>query len=184
MCVNELKGRTRDVLKNALGGLVVIGALFLAFAPDSIWQGGAVLPVSERNAGASLALPDTTGNIWRLDAHRGEVVLVNYWATWCPPCRAETPGLVRLAEQYKQQGLVVVGVSLDEDTGVVRPFVEEYKVSYPILLPPDRAGLSEVVDSLPTSMLYDRQGRLAKRYEGAVSEATFRTDIEQLLAEQ
>jgi thiol-disulfide isomerase/thioredoxin len=172
-----------EVLKNAAGGLLVAGVLFLAFAPDSVWQGGGVTPEGERRAGDGLDLPDLGGAVWRLDERRGRVVLINYWATWCPPCRAETPGLVRLAEEYGPRGLEVVGVSLDEDRAAIRPFVEEYRVPYPILLPPDLGSLRPAVEALPTTVLYDRGGRVAKRYTGAVSESTFRADVESLLAE-
>ena len=182
--MNKPQGRKRVILENVLGGLVVIGLLFLGFAPDSVWQSGAVAPVSERKAGESFAFTDTSGNVWRLDEHQGRVVLVNYWATWCPPCRAETPGLVRLANEYKLSGLDVVGISLDDDTGAIRPFVEEYKIPYPILLPTDKATLPLTVEALPTTVLYDRKGRVAKQYTGAVSESTFRTDVESLLKEQ
>ncbi len=184
MGVNEPKGRKRDILKNVLGGLVVVGVLFLGFAPDSVWQGGGVAPASERKTGGSFALPDLDGNLWRLDDHRGKAVLVNYWATWCPPCRVETPGLVRLANEYKSKGLEVVGISLDEDIAAIRPFVDEYKILYLILLPTDRTNLSLMVEVLPTTVLYDRQGRVAKRYTGAVSESIFRADVESLLREQ
>lgn len=184
MGVDEPKGRKQDIMKNVLGGLVVAGVLFLAFAPESVWQGGGVAPGGERKTGGSFALPDLDGNLWRLDERRGKVVLVNYWATWCPPCRVETPGLVRLANEHKSRGLEVVGISLDEDLGAIRPFVVEYEVPYPILLPADRTNLSLTVEALPTTVLYDRQGRMAKRYTGAVSESIFRADVESLLREQ
>ena len=170
-------------LKNGFAGLVVVGALFLSFAPESIWHGASVVPVSERKESGGFTLSDLEGNAWSLEAQRGKVVLVNYWATWCPPCRAETPALVRLADEYKAKGFEVVGISLDEDTNLIRPFVDEYKISYPILLPTNATNLSLMIEALPTTMLYDRQGRRAKRYVGAASESTFRADIEALLKE-
>ncbi len=182
--VNESNGQKREILMNVLGGLVVLGVLFLGFAPDSVWQGGGVSPVAERKAGGDLAATDLDGKPWRLGEHRGKVVLVNYWATWCPPCRAETPGLVSLANEHKSNGLEVVGISLDEDIGAIRPFVDEYEVPYPILLPADRTTLSLVAEVLPTTVLYDRQGRMAKLYTGAVSESVFKADVEILLREQ
>lgn len=80
--------------------LVVIGVLFLGFAPDSIWHGGGVATASERKTTAVFTLPDIDAKRWSLAEQRGRVVLVNYWATWCPPCHVETPGLVRLAKRY------------------------------------------------------------------------------------
>jgi len=173
-----------DALTKPLGVLVVVGVLFLGFAPESIWQGGGVAPASERKTTTDFTLEDIDGKSWSLAEQRGRVVLMNYWATWCPPCRQETPGLVRLANEYRGKGVEVAGVSLDEDLTAVREFVAEYHISYPILLPSNTSDLPTMIESIPVSLLYDRKGRLAKRYVGAVSEATFKRDIEQLLAEQ
>ena len=181
MSINKSK---LDTLTTTLGVIVVIGVLFLGFAPDSIWHGGGVAPASEREATADFSLPDLDGHHWKLTEQRGRVVLVNYWATWCPPCRKETPGLVRLANEYRGKGVEVAGVSLDEDLTAVREFVAEYHISYPILLPSNTAYLPTTVESIPVSLLYDRHGRLAKRYNGAVSEATFKRDVAFLLAEK
>lgn len=181
MVVRALK---LDWLTKPLGVLVVIGVLFLGFAPESIWHGGGVAPPSERKATADFTLQDIDGKRWSLAEQRGRVVLVNYWGTWCPPCRQETPGLVRLANEYRGKGVEVAGISLDEDLTAVREFVAEYHISYPILLPSNAENLTTTIESIPVSLLYDRQGRVAKRYVGAVSEATFKRDVEQLLAEQ
>lgn len=178
------KQKVQDILKNVFGAMIVIGVLFFAFAPQSVWQSKNVAPESERKASESFALPALDGKVWKLDEHRGQVVLVNFWATWCPPCRAETPGLVRLANDYRSQGLEVVGISLDEDTGAIRPFIDEYQIPYPILLPSDQANLPLLVEALPTTLLYDRQGRIAKRYVGGVAESIFKADVERLLAER
>jgi len=177
------KTRKLDVLVKPLGVLVVVGVLFLAFAPESIWHGGGVSPASERKAGGDFRLQDIDGKRWTLAEQRGRVVLVNYWATWCPPCRTETPGLVRLANEYRGRGVEVVGITLDENFTAVREFVAEYHIPYPILLPSDASNLT-MIESIPVTLLYDRQGRLAKRYVGAVSETTLKRDVEQLLAEQ
>ena len=123
--------RKLDALTKPLGVIVVIGVLFLAFAPESIWHGGGVAPASERKATANFTLQDIDGKRWNLAEQRGRVVLVNYWATWCPPCRQETPGLVRLAIEYRGKGVEVAGISLDEDLTAVREFVAEYRISYP-----------------------------------------------------
>ena len=172
-----------DKLKTLAAALVLIGVLFLAFAPDSIWGGGGVLPEAKRKAAGDFTLRTLDGESWSLAERRGKVVLVNYWATWCPPCRTETPGLVRLANEYKSRGLEVAGISLDEDRSLVPQFVSEYKISYPILFPAN-SDLAQMIEAIPMTLLYDRQGRMAKRYVGAVSESTFKTDVERLLAEQ
>jgi len=176
--------RKLDALTKPLGVIVVIGVLFLAFAPESIWHGGGVAPASARKATVDFTLQDIDGKRWSLAEQRGRVMLVNYWATWCPPCRQETPGLVRLATEYRGKGVEVVGITLDEDLTAVREFVAEYHVSYPILLPSNASNLTTMIESIPVTLLHDRQGRVAKRYVGAVAEATLKRDVEQLLAEQ
>jgi len=176
--------RKLDALMKPLGVIVVIGVLFLGFAPESIWHSGGVAPASARKATADVTLQDIDGKRWSLAEQRGRVVLVNYRATWCPPCRQETAGLVRLANEYRGKGVEVVGISLDEDLTAVREFVAEYYISYSILCPSNASNLTTMIESIPVSLLYDRQGRMAKRYVGAVSEATFKRDVEQLLAEE
>jgi len=174
---------TLETFAKPLGALVVIGVLFLAFAPDSVWQGGGVTPASERKTTADFSLQDIDGKNWSFAEQRGRVLLVNYWATWCPPCREETPALVRIAGEYKTKGVEVTGITLDEDMEAVRRFVADYRMPYPVLVPTKGASLAMMSEAIPTTLLYDRQGRLAKRYVGAVSESIFRRDIESLLAE-
>ena len=125
------------------------------------------------------------GGTWKMDGHRGEVVLVNYWATWCGPCRDEMPGLIRLEEELGPKGLAVVGVSLDEgDRKKVKEFTEKYRVNYPIAFPVPLSQMEQAMEGVPTTILVDRQGRVAKTYVGAVRERDFRADAEELLAEK
>jgi peroxiredoxin len=106
------------------------------------------------------SLKDLTGKTWASGELRGKVVLVNFWATWCPPCRKEMPDLETLYERLGPKGLVVLGIS-DEEAAKVEPFIRERKVTFPVLLDPGRK-VSEMfmVDSLPKSFVYDRQGKL------------------------
>jgi peroxiredoxin len=109
---------------------------------------------------ADFTLTDLQGKNWTLKDLRGKVVLVNFWATWCPPCRKEMPDLDALYQKFQGQGLVVLAIS-DEDAGKVRPFVAERNISYPILLDPGRKvnGLFSV-EGMPKSFVYDRDGKL------------------------
>jgi cytochrome c biogenesis protein CcmG/thiol:disulfide interchange protein DsbE len=130
------------------------------------------------------ALPATNGGEWKLTDNRGKVMLVNFWATWCAPCRRETPELVRIHEKYAGRGFSVVGISLDENPASVVPgFIEKFKMTYPVLYPTPDFGMAAEVQSLPTTLLLDRQGRIARTYLGAVSEDMLTGDIEQLLQE-
>jgi peroxiredoxin len=110
---------------------------------------------------ANFTLTDLEGKSWTLKDLRGQTVLVNFWATWCPPCRKEMPDMEALYQEFKSQGLVILAIS-DEEAGKAKPFVMEHKFSYPILLDPGRK-VNELfqVEGIPKSFLYDRNGRLA-----------------------
>jgi thiol-disulfide isomerase/thioredoxin len=123
------------------------------------------------------------GKPWKLSELRGKVVIINFWATWCEPCRTEVPYLVKLGSEHRQKGLAVAGIALDEDPAIVKKFIAEYKVDYPILFP-DLASPWRKIDNTPTTLLIDRTGRLAKKYTGAVPEQALRRDTEALLAEK
>jgi peroxiredoxin len=111
-------------------------------------------------AKADFTLTDLQGKNWTLHDLRGKVVLVNFWATWCPPCRKEMPDLNALYQQFKDEGLVVLAIS-DEDANKVKPFLAERPVNYPILLDPGRK-VNEIfhIDGIPKSFVYDREGKL------------------------
>jgi peroxiredoxin len=109
---------------------------------------------------ADFTLTDLQGRAWHLGDLRGKVVLVNFWATWCPPCRKEMPDLQALYDKYKDQGLLVLAIS-DEDAAKVTPFISERKISYPVLLDPGRkVNDAFLVDGIPKSFVYDREGTM------------------------
>ena len=109
---------------------------------------------------ADFTLIDLQGKSWHLQDLRGKVVLVNFWATWCPPCRKEMPDLQALYDKFKDQGLVVLAIS-DEEAAKVAPFIAERKIGYPVLLDPGRkVNESFVVEGIPKSFVYDRNGKM------------------------
>jgi len=180
----EEKKPLRKQILEWLGILAVAAVMLFFFAPESWWQFG-VSPVEHRKAASgNFTLPKLEGGEWNFSEQRGKVVVVNYWATWCPPCRVEMPGLVNLANDYKSRGVEVVGVTMDENLNDVPPFVEKYQIKYPILTPGNDPNLSPDGMALPTTFLYDKNGRLAKKYTGIVLESTFKSDVEALLKEQ
>jgi peroxiredoxin len=113
-----------------------------------------------RHQQADFELADLHGKKWALKELRGKVVLVNFWATWCPPCRSEMPDLETLYKQFKNEGFVVLSIS-DEDAGKVNLFINEYRFSYPILLDPGRKVNEQFnIEGIPKSFVYDRGGKL------------------------
>ena len=109
---------------------------------------------------ADFTLTDLQGKSWSLKALRGKVVMVNFWATWCQPCRREMPDLDALYKRFKDQGLVILGIS-DEEAAKVKQLLAEQKVSYPILLDPGRK-VNEAfrIEGIPKNFVYDREGKL------------------------
>jgi peroxiredoxin len=109
---------------------------------------------------ADFTLTDLQGKGWHLRDLKGRVVLVNFWATWCPPCRKEMPDLQALYDKYKDQGLIVLSIS-DEDSSKVAPFIAGRNITYPVLLDPGRkVNDAFVVEGIPKSFVYDREGKL------------------------
>ncbi len=109
---------------------------------------------------ADFTLADLQGKAWHLQDLRGKVVLVNFWATWCPPCRKEMPDLDALYNKFKDRGFVVLAIS-DEEAAKVSPFIAQRKISYPVLLDPGRkVNDTFIVEGIPKSFVYDRGGKM------------------------
>ena len=148
-------------------------------------QSGGIAPASERRVMPELAMRQIDGGTWRMSEHRGQVVLVNYWATWCGPCWEETPGLIRLSQELGSKGLAVVGVAIDEGGDEkVRKFAGEFRVPYPVVRPEKMSQMEYGLVGVPTTVLVDKHGRVAKTYTGAVRQADFAEDVGVLLGEQ
>lgn len=137
------------------------------------------------------AAPDFTlraleGSNTRLQEQRGKVVLVNFWATWCTPCRQEMPHLSRLSDKYSASGLVLLGVNVDDDTRNAADVAKKLKVSFPVLLDTDKR-VSRLYDlnTMPSTLLIDRNGRVRYFHRGYQDgyEATYEKQIRELLKE-
>jgi cytochrome c biogenesis protein CcmG, thiol:disulfide interchange protein DsbE len=134
------------------------------------------------------ALPDVQGKLVRLSDFRGQPVLINFWATWCPPCRREMPSMQALYEDFHRQGLVILAVASDAaGAATVAPFMQAYHLRFPILLDPENTvGERLRLAGLPTTYLLDRRGRISGFEVGARNwnSPAVRRLITQLLAEE
>jgi peroxiredoxin len=160
--------------------LLVVGAALYRFVP-----GVGPKQVSEDGAAPDFTVHTLSGDKVTLSDLRGDVVLVNFWATWCPPCRLEIPGFQRVYDDYKDKGFTVVGLSTDEaGPGVVQRFVSEHTITYPIgMATNEMRRLYGGVDALPQSFLLDKTGHVRKMVAGMFSEGILRREVDALLTE-
>jgi thiol-disulfide isomerase/thioredoxin len=137
-------------------------------------------PVNQRRPAENFELKDANGALVRLSDLKGKVVVVNFWATWCGGCKTEIPWFVEFYNKYKDAGLEVVGVSLDEDGWKsVRPYLAQKPIPYHIALATD--AMRDKLTTLPVTILIDREGRTALTQLGVPAKTTYQADIESLL---
>ena len=145
----------------------------------------AIPPASAAGGLMTARLPDIDGRPQALEQWRGKVLVVNFWATWCAPCRQEIPAFVKVQDKWSARGLQIVGIAID-DTDKVRPYVAELKINYPILI----AGADGIelvrqagnrLGGLPFSVVFDRNGGLVHSQLGGVSQQKLEALLEPLL---
>ncbi len=170
----------------ALGGMV------LWTGCSSITEAGfgaqpakaAVKPENDRKTAPEFSLKDANGQTVHLSDYKGKVVLLDFWATWCGPCKVEIPWFIDFEQQFKDRGFAVLGVSMDEDGwDAVKPYIQDSKINYRVLLGNEQVSdIYGGLDSLPTTLLIDRQGKIASVHIGlSRGKEDFRNDIDQLL---
>jgi thiol-disulfide isomerase/thioredoxin len=156
-------------------GLVILGLLSFVYLDSSNSQAAAesdfsTIPVDVDYAAPDLQLHDINGSAVSLDMYRGKVVLVNLWATWCPPCKAEMPTLQSFYQEYKDTGFTIIAIDDGETIDLVKPFVGEYGLTFQIWL--DEGYVTEKTfgtTNLPSSWVIDRAGKVRLSWVGAVS---------------
>jgi cytochrome c biogenesis protein CcmG, thiol:disulfide interchange protein DsbE len=164
-------------MQRMLKCIALLSLLIVCFAAE--FPGQTVkTPKPAENAIPNLTLNTIDGKQWSLYDNLGKPLVLNFWATWCEPCRTEIPMLVKVVDDYEKQGLKVVGIALDEgEPEIIKKFAAEYKIDYPILMPEPNSPLLRI-ENLPMTLLIDAEGRLAKKYVGAMPERVLREDLE------
>ena len=137
---------------------------------------------AEGAANLGLTMKDMNGADVKLADHKGKVILVNFWATWCPPCLAEIPEFIKVYNEKKGEGFVILGVSTDDTADQLKAFASEKKVTYPLLLiTPEVEDAYGPLFGLPTSILIARDGSVCKRHFGPMSKEQLEQEIKPLL---
>lgn len=150
---------------------------------DAAGPKGSAKGAKASKAAPNFTLKDADGRTVSLSDYKGKVVLLNFWATWCGPCKIEIPWFVEFEQKYKDRGFAVLGVSMDEDGWeVVKPYLAKAKINYRILLGNDDvAAQYGGVESLPTTLVIDKAGNIHRKHEGLVSRSEYEKDIVALL---
>jgi peroxiredoxin len=166
-----------------LGTALLLGWVVWRYSESPPPGGASVRPGKERHIAPDFALKDADGRIVHLSDYRGKVVLLDFWATWCGPCKVEIPWFIDFQRAHRD-GFAVLGVSMDDEGWeVVKPFVAKAKMNYRVLIGNDQTSqLYGGIDALPTTFLIDREGRIAAVHVGLVNRKDFENGIEQLLA--
>ncbi len=167
-------------------GLVSIGIMFFLLLNNTAasTQDFSTVPAKVDFAAPELTLEDLSGESVSLKDHLGNVVLVNLWATWCPPCREEMPTLQSFYEKYKANGFVLVAINQEETADVVEPFVKEFGLTFPVWLDIDYLAQREFnTMNLPSSYVIDRNGRVRLMWIGGISKKNLEKYVPDLIEE-
>jgi len=166
------------ILVPAIVGVALVAGLVVArFIHQD--EAAPVVAVTSHTAAPTqvvdFSLPDTNGKIHDINEWKGKVIVLNFWATWCPPCRAEVPLFVDTQEKLRKNGLVIVGVAIDKKLDVAN-FIDSYFINYPVLVSEDdntqlMARYGNRISTLPYSVVIDRSGKIIETHSGAFNKA-------------
>ena len=169
--------------------MIPVGALALALLLSGAIGLSPALGQESYSDAPSFQVTDLKGKTISLSDYKGKVLFLNFWATWCPPCRAEIPDFIEAYAQEKANGLEILGISLDsKGKDVVSAFVEKYKINYPVVLE-TRENTGKIIDDyqpgqfIPTTIIIDKTGRIRHKQVGAVDKETLLKHFRQLAAE-
>ena len=178
--------RTLPLIFLGLGIFLIALSAYFILRDSSSQTDFSTIPIKVNFAAPDLALTDTQGVSRSLADYRGQVVLVNLWATWCPPCKQEMPALESFYNKHKEQGFVVVAINYGDPTKDVLQFVKDYKLTFPIWLDPTYIATEEAFKSLnlPTSFVIDRNGIVQLQWVGGISRKMLDKHVVPLITEQ
>jgi thiol-disulfide isomerase/thioredoxin len=143
-------------------------------------------PANAKPANLSFTVTDMNGQKVSLETFKGKVIVLDFWATWCPPCKAEIPGFVELQDAYGPKGLQFIGVAVDADDtpAMLKDFAAQFKMNYPVLVAGDRDDLQDAYGpmwGIPTTFIIGRDGRICRKHSGLVGKDKYEEDIKNLL---
>ncbi len=145
--------------------ILLIMAMVASAAPPAPWEIDEIIGMSAPD----FTLKSVSGEDTSLSSFRGKVVVLNFWATWCPPCVKEMPSLNKLYKNYKEQGIIVIAASTDNSIAKINKFLKRNPVDFIVVSDPDyRTSRDFKVFSLPTSFLIDKDGKIVKKYLGEI----------------
>lgn len=176
-------------MKKQIPNWAFLLAIFIALT-GALWSLGKATPSKPSAPGEGAIKPQpappiegmtTTGQKFKLSDYKGKVVLLNFWATWCGPCRGEIPDLVQLQTKYEKRGFTIVGLSDDDDLEKPKAFAAQNGMTYPILLVPPPARAAFGLQAIPATFLVDKEGRVVWGRVGMISQNDVADEIEKLL---
>lgn len=135
-------------------------------------------------ANLDFVVKDMNGADVKLADYKGKVILLNFWATWCGPCKIEIPAFVELQEKYGEQGVQFLGFSVDDPVDKLKPFVEEYRINYPVLVGEGREDVQDAfgpIWGIPVTIMIGRDGSICKRHMGLATKEQFEHELQSLL---
>jgi thiol-disulfide isomerase/thioredoxin len=179
---------------NLRWAIAALGALALAFvtvpAPwtdghiDGAAPAGSACPANAKAANMNFTLKDLDNKDVKLAAFKGKVVLLDFWATWCGPCKIEIPWFIEFQQKYGKSGLDVIGVLTEDTVAKAKPFAAEWKMHYTLLSGIDRDDLDDAYGpmfGLPVTVVISRDGKICSKHVGLQSKDTFEKEIKALL---
>lgn len=163
--------------------LIVVAALLLL--GWTLWQHSGKPRTTGLRPAPDFSVTDLSGRSLRLSDYRGQVVLLDFWATWCDPCKEEIPHFIQMQNKYASQGLQVVGISMDDAEPPVRRFQQQFQMNYPVAIGnPKLADQYGGILGLPVTLVIDRNGRITTRHVGATDPAVIEAEVVKLLRSQ